>query len=83
MEWIDVNDRKPKNKGQYLVRTKTVFTDEAEYVGGKTVRSTDVCEFKFHGCEGFTYDDNEMVHSLVKSSEVTHWAELPEPPKTN
>lgn len=69
MEWIKFKDRKPENKQKILVSDGEIVT-AAEYVEW-------MGETYFDGCElgGYEWEWDFDPESL------THWAELPEPPK--
>ena len=76
-KWISVTERLPEDGGEYLVAVKFKFDWEKEYTYG-----TDVATFSFECGDiddcWYTYNDwyegQQYIH-------VTHWMQLPEPPK--
>ena len=69
MEWISVKDRLPKKDGEYFCYTKLHYI--SVYYYGKIDDESDRKCFYFFDSE---YGD-------VEANNVTHWMELPEPPK--
>lgn len=72
MEWISVKDRLPKKNGRYLCYTEFPnISSVGVYYYGRLENEDDR--------KGFYFFDSE--YGDVEASNVTHWMELPEPPK--
>ena len=65
--WIDVNDRLPEKSGEYLC-----FLNYCIYPLSFSKK------YKAFNCQDF-YDEAEAKKISIR--DVTHWCELPDPPK--
>lgn len=71
MEWISVTDRLPENNFDVLacLKDKTILMGRYTAHGGKY--------WKLY------FSDTGLQYDTYRSSQVTHWIQLPEPPKSN
>lgn len=75
-EWISVDDRLPDKTGRYLAVKKRIAPD---YLGENR---TDIVILRFLVGDGFrmpTHIPNWINEEI--NEEVTHWMQLPKPPK--
>lgn len=96
MKWISVKDKLPTQrtnllliyrKGDREVITQGYLIDTAKYSDLKINKEPNKEEFWRSLGYGLTFYDyaNRQIQSLTakkSKNEVTHWAELPEPPKS-
>lgn len=97
MEWISVKDKLPEKDGEYIVTREyeNAFTDKIEYIVGIGYFTKDLYEYdpsnfdeskdshpgfvdEICGVDDYGYPQEDGV---FEDKIVTHWMELPEPPK--
>ena len=76
IEWIPVEERLPEVSGEYLVFIK--YT--TPILQGRGCEDSLAYSAKHKTFNGFDSMDDETA-SRVAVTNVTHWAELPEPPE--
>ena len=79
MDWISVNVKQPEESGRYLVVVDVPFFNARVIDVARYSKRCAGSEMSYHGMGLWHFTD--VLNRDVVLPHVTHWMQLPEPPK--